>query len=74
MVENMKCQSWKESLEGVQALGFDLLAEIEYAMLFEAKSRKLAYPDEENFEGSECSYKPEGSGDPEGEDASPAEY
>ncbi|XP_070031780.1 MAR-binding filament-like protein 1-1 [Nicotiana tomentosiformis] len=71
LVEHMKWQSRREALEGVRAQGFDLLAEIENANVSEAMARKLAYPKEEDSEGSEDSDDPEGSGDPKGDEAAP---
>ncbi|XP_070036504.1 interactor of constitutive active ROPs 3-like [Nicotiana tomentosiformis] len=52
MVKNAKWKSRRDALEGVHAQNFDLLAEIENAKIYEAKSRKLAYPQEEDSEGS----------------------
>ncbi|XP_070057579.1 uncharacterized protein [Nicotiana tomentosiformis] len=73
MVEHMKWKSRREALKGVHALGFDMFAKIENANVFEAKSRKLAFPKEEDSEGSEDSGESEGDGDPEGDDAAPGE-
>nr|XP_009603898.1 uncharacterized protein LOC104098781 [Nicotiana tomentosiformis] len=55
MVKHAKWKSRREPLEGVHARDFDLLAEIENAKIYEAKVRKLAYPEEEDFEGYEDS-------------------
>nr|XP_009762856.1 PREDICTED: calcium-binding and coiled-coil domain-containing protein 1-like [Nicotiana sylvestris] len=48
LVEHMKWKSRREALAGVQAQGFNLLAEIVNAKISEAKARKLAYPEEED--------------------------
>nr|XP_016488330.1 PREDICTED: uncharacterized protein LOC107808335 [Nicotiana tabacum] len=69
----LSSQTRKEALKGVHAQGFDLLDEIENAKISETKARKPAYPEEEDFEGSEDSDEPEGGEDPEGDDAAPGE-
>nr|XP_033509407.1 DNA ligase 1-like [Nicotiana tomentosiformis] len=51
IVKDAKWQSRREALEGVHAQNFDLLAKIKTTKIYEAKSRKLAYL-EEDFEGS----------------------
>ncbi|XP_070055438.1 uncharacterized protein [Nicotiana tomentosiformis] len=73
IVEHTKWQSRREALEGVHARGFDLLPEIENAKVFEAKAKKLAYPEEEDSDGSKDSGESEGDGDPKGDDAAPDE-
>ncbi|XP_070037175.1 uncharacterized protein [Nicotiana tomentosiformis] len=52
MVKHMGWQSRRETLEGVHAQSFDVLAEIENAKICEDKARKMAYP-EEDSEGSD---------------------
>nr|XP_009589372.1 uncharacterized protein LOC104086748 [Nicotiana tomentosiformis] len=65
MVEHAKWQARRESLEGVQDQGFDIMAEIEKARVEEAKARKLAFPKED----SESSSESEDGEDPEDGDA-----
>jgi len=73
MVKHANWKSRREPLEEVHARDFDLLAEIENAKIYEAKARKLAYPEEEDFEGCEDSGEPDGSKDPVGDDVAPDE-
>jgi len=72
MVKHAKWQSRREALEGVHAQNFDLLAEIETAKIYEAKIRKMAYP-EEDSEGSKESGESDGGEDPVGDDVAPDE-
>nr|XP_016507665.1 PREDICTED: uncharacterized protein LOC107825329 [Nicotiana tabacum] len=52
IAEHMKWQSRRQALEEIHARGFDLSAEIENAKVFEAETRKLAFPKEEDSEDS----------------------
>ncbi|XP_070031721.1 intracellular protein transport protein USO1-like [Nicotiana tomentosiformis] len=69
IVEHMKWQSRMEALEKVHVRGFDLSADIENAKVLEAEAKKLAYPDEEDFEDFEYLGESEGGEDPKGDDA-----
>ncbi|XP_009613564.1 uncharacterized protein [Nicotiana tomentosiformis] len=53
-----------EILEEVQAWGFDLSVEIKDTKVLEAEAKKLAYPEEEDFEDSSGSEGGENLGNP----------
>ncbi|XP_070020598.1 uncharacterized protein [Nicotiana sylvestris] len=65
MVEHAKWQAQRESLEGVHAQYFDILAELETAKVEEARARKLAFPEED----SKSLNKSEDREDPEDENS-----
>ncbi|XP_070010005.1 uncharacterized protein [Nicotiana sylvestris] len=64
MVDYAKWQARRESLEGVHAQNFYVLAELESAKVEEARARKLAFPEEDSESLSEF----EDGEDPEDED------
>ncbi|XP_070045856.1 uncharacterized protein [Nicotiana tomentosiformis] len=69
IVKYVRWQSRREAFEEVHARGFDLSAEIENVKRLEAEAKMLAYPEEEEAEGSgesEDGEDPDGSGDEAG--------
>nr|XP_016466315.1 PREDICTED: uncharacterized protein LOC107789060 [Nicotiana tabacum] len=69
MVDHARWEARRESIEGVYAQGFDILAKIENAKVEEAGARKLPFPEK----GSESLTESEGREDPDDEDAAPDE-
>ncbi|XP_070032379.1 uncharacterized protein [Nicotiana tomentosiformis] len=65
MVDHAKWQAQRESLEGVNAQGFDIMARIENTKAEEARARRLAFPEED----SESSSETDDGEDPEDGDA-----